>query len=67
VGRVECPATAADVPRAVADAPSEEEVAVGDTPVVAAEAAIPGVGDTPAEAIDRFETFERVEVSRKLL
>jgi len=63
---VECPTTAADVPRAVADAPSEEEVVV-DTPVVAAEAVIPGVGDTPAEAIDKFETFERVEVSRELL
>jgi len=51
----------------VADAPSEEEVVV-DTPVVVAEeAAIPGVGDTPAEAIDKFETFERVEASHKLL
>ena len=65
VGRVECPTTAADAPPAEAGVPSAEVVVV-DTPVVAAEAAIPGAGGTLAEAIDKFETFERVEVSRKL-
>lgn len=65
VGRVEHPTMAADVPRAEADIPPPE-VAV-DTSVVAAEAAIPVAGDTLAAAIDKFETYGRVEVSRKLL
>ena len=63
VGRVERPTTAADVPPAeAAGVPSAEAVVavVVDTPVVAA------AGGTLAEAIDKFETFERVEVSRKL-
>lgn len=65
---------AADVRRAEAGIPSAE-VAVVATSVVAAEVAvaevavvaIPVAGGTLAEAIDKFETFERVEVSCKLL
>jgi hypothetical protein len=82
VGRVERPTTAADLPPAEAGVPSAEEEVVDtpvaaeaeavvvDTPVAAeaeAEAAIPVAGATLAEAIDKFETFERVEVSRKLM
>jgi hypothetical protein len=67
VGRVERPTMAADVPPAEAVAPSPEVAVVGDTTVVAVEAVIPAAGGTLGEAIAKFETFERVEASRKLL
>ena len=66
VGRARRPTMAADVPPAEAGVPSPEVAVAGDT-VVAAEAVIPVAGGTPAEAIAKFETFERVEVSCKLL
>jgi hypothetical protein len=59
VGRVERPTM-------VAVAPPAEEVVVA-TSVVAAEAAIPVAAGTLVEATDKFETFERVDVSSKLL
>jgi len=65
VGRVERPTMAADVPPAEAGAPSPEVAVEGDT-TAAAEAVTPVAGDTLAEAIAKFETFERVEVSGKL-
>ena len=56
-GRVQPPATAAVVPRAEAGIPSAEVV----------EAIPVGAGSLVVEATDKFETFERVEVSCKLL
>ena len=66
VGRVERPTMAADGPPAEAGAPSPEVAVEGDT-TVAAEAVIPVAAGTLAAAIAKFETFEGVEVSRKLL
>ena len=63
--RAERPTTAAPEPPAEAGVPSAEVVV--DTPLAAeAEAAMPVAGGTLVEAIDKFETFGRVEVSRKL-
>ena len=66
VGRVERPTMAADVPPAEAGAPWPEVAVEGDT-TVAAEAVIPVAGGTLGEAIVKFETFQRVEVSCELL
>ena len=67
VGRVERPTMAADVPPAEAGAPSPEVAVEGDTTVAAAEAVIAAAGGTLGEAIVKFETFQRVEVSCELL